>query len=106
MKKDEAIASRIDRVAEIEAQIDPSLRRRGRVVADLVTLAVVTPIAMAFDFHVTRPSLMVSLMAAALALNQLIPLITERRLRGERKRLLTEAEMLESGTGRGPVEGD
>ena len=92
MQKDEATAARIERVAEIEARIDPSLRRRGRIVADLVTLAVVTPLAIAFDLHVTRPFVMLALVSAALALNHLVPLITERRLRGERKRLLAEPQ--------------
>ena len=87
-KKDEATAARLDRLAEIEAKLDPSLRRRGRIVADLVTIAVVTPLVIAFDFHVTRPFLMLALMGAALALNHLVPLLTERRLRAERNRLL------------------
>lgn len=101
MKKDEAIAARVDRVAEIEGQIDPDLRRRGRIVADLVTIAVVAPLAIAFDLHITRPGVMLALMGGALALNHLVPLITERRLRAERRRLLSEAESRESETQRG-----
>jgi hypothetical protein len=105
MQKDDATAARLDRVAEIEAKIDPSLRRRGRIVADLVTIAVVIPLAITFDFHVTRPVLMLALMGAALALNHLVPLITERRLRAERQRLLSGAELTESEIDRGPVDG-
>jgi hypothetical protein len=100
MQKDDATAARLDRVAEIEAKIDPSLRRRGRIIADLVTIAVATPLAIAFDFHVTRPFVMLALMGAALALNHLVPLITERRLRAERQRLLSGAEPTESETDR------
>lgn len=91
--KDEAAAARIDRVAQIEAKLDPSLRRRGRIVADLVTIAVVAPLAIVFDFHVTRPFVMLALMGAALALNRLVPLVMERRLRAERNRLLSAAEV-------------
>jgi hypothetical protein len=90
---DESTAARLDRVAEIEAKIDPTLRRRGRIVADLVTVAVVAPLSIALDFHVTRPFVMLALMGAALALNHVVPMITERRLRAERQRLLAGAEL-------------
>lgn len=92
-QKDEATAARIDRVAAIEAQIDPSRRRTGRILADLVTIAVIAPVAIALDFHVTRPFVMLALLGGALALNHLVPLITERRLRAERTRLLAETEL-------------
>ncbi len=101
-ERDEAIAARLDRVAEIEAQIDPGLRRRGRVIADLVTLGVLVPLAIAFDLHVTHPFFMLALMGGALALNHLLPRVTERRLRRERKRLLAGAE----AEGRGSERGD
>jgi len=91
--KDEATASRIDRVAEIEARIDPTLRRRGRIIADLVTIGVIAPLAITFDFHVTRPFVLLALVGGALALNHLVPLITERRLRRERSRLLGEGDV-------------
>ena len=87
--KDEATAARLERLAEIEAKLDPGLRRRGRIVADLLTIAVVTPLAIAFDFHVNRPFVMLALMGVALALNHLVPLVTERRLRRERTLLLS-----------------
>lgn len=93
MNNDEATAARLERVAQIEARIDPSPRRRGRVIADLVTIAVVAPLAIAFDFHVTRPFVMLSLMGGALALNHLLPLVWQWRLRGERNRLLSGAEV-------------
>ncbi len=101
MRNDEATAARLDRVAEIEAKIDPTVRRRGRVIADLVTIALVVPLAITLDFHVTRPLIMLALLAAALALNHLLPLVTERRLRAERQRLL--AAFTQSETNRGPV---
>lgn len=90
--EDESTTARLARVAEIEAEIDPSRRRRGRIVADLVTVGIVAPIAVALDFHVTRPFLLLALMAGALAVNRLVPLLTERRLRRERNRLLAEPE--------------
>jgi len=90
--KDDATAARLERIAEIEARIDPELRRRGRLIADLVTIAVVAPVAIAFDFHVERPLVMLALMGVAVALNHLIPRITERRLRAERQRLLAGPE--------------
>jgi hypothetical protein len=102
MQRDEATAARLQRVAEIEAQIDPSLRRRGRIVADLVTIAIVTPLAIAFDFHVTRPLALLVLVGAALALNRLVPIITERRLRADRTRLLAAAESPRAETNRDP----
>jgi len=89
LQSDEAIAARLDRVDEIEAQIDPSLRRRGRLVADVVTIAVITPLSIAFDLHVTHPFGMLGLMGVAIGLNHGVPLVTERRLRAERERLLT-----------------
>lgn len=92
MKTDESITARMERLAEIEARIDPTLRRRGRVIADLVTVAVVAPVMIAFDLHVTRPLVMLGLMCGALALNHLVPMITERRLRRERSRLLSDVE--------------
>ena len=98
MQNDESTAARLERVAEIEARIDPSLRRRGRIVADLVTICVVAPLAIALDFHVTRPLVMLALICAALALNHVVPLITERHLRAERQRLLAGAELPESET--------
>jgi hypothetical protein len=97
MKKDEAIAARMERVAEIEAQIDPTLRRRGRVVADLVTIAVLVLLAFVLDLHVTHPIALLSLMASALGLNHFVPRVTERRLRRERQRLLAEVGVSESG---------
>jgi len=103
MKKDEAMAARLARVDEIEAEIDPSLRRRGRIIADVVTLAVVTPLSIAFDLHVTHPFGMLTLMGVAIALNHVVPLVTERRLRAERERLLTEAEVSRSETDGGAV---
>jgi hypothetical protein len=99
-RRDDETAARLDRVAEIEARIDPSLRRRGRIVADVVTVAVVAPLAIAFDFHVTRPFVMLALLLGALGLNHLVPLITERRLRGERQRLLAGAELPQPETDR------
>lgn len=98
MKKDEAITARLERVAEIEARIDPGPRRRGRIIADLITVAVIGPFMLGFDLHITRPFMMLGLMSTALALNHLVPLITERRLRRERERLLGE---LERGAGPG-----
>jgi len=103
MEKDEAIAARVDRVAEIEAQIDPNLRRRGRIIADVITMAVLVPLSIAFDLHITHPFVMLALMGGALGLNHLVPLVTERRLRGERKRLLAGAEAHGSETGRDPT---
>lgn len=102
MKNDDAIAARMERVAEIEAQIDPGLRRRGRIIADLVTLAIVGPLGIALDLHVRHPVVMLGLMGGALALNHLVPRITERRLRGERKRLLAGAPTSRSEGGQGP----
>ncbi|MDH3205788.1 MAG: hypothetical protein OEO79_04210 [Gemmatimonadota bacterium] len=89
MEKHEAIGARLDRVDEIEAQIDPTLRRRGRIVADVITLGIVTPLSIAFDLHVTHPFGMLALMGAGLALNRVVPLVTERQLRAERERLLS-----------------
>lgn len=98
MRKDDEIAARLERLAEIEAQIDPSLRRRGRIVADVVTLAVLIPLSLAFGLHVTHPVWLLALMGGALALNHVVPLITERRLRAERKRLLAAADDPPSNT--------
>lgn len=100
--RDASTAARLDRVAEIEAKIDPDLRRRGRIVADLITVGVGAPLAIALDFHVTRPLLMLALMCVALALNHVVPRITERRLRAERQRLLAGADLPESETPSGP----
>lgn len=100
MQNDEATAARLDRVAEIEARLDPSLRRRGRLIADLVTVAVGAPLAIAFDFHVTRPFVLLGLMGGALALNHLVPLILERRLRGERNQLLAGGALGRPDAGR------
>jgi hypothetical protein len=66
----------------------------------VVTVGVAAPLAIALDFYVARPLLMLALMCAALALNHLVPRITERRLRAERQRLLTGAELPESETTR------
>ena len=93
MKNDDGIAARVDRVAEIEAQIDPTLRRRGRIIADVITISIVVPLGVAFDFHVNRPFVLLALMGGALALNHLLPRITERRLRAERTRLLSGTEI-------------
>jgi hypothetical protein len=102
LEKDEATAARLERVAEIEARIDPGLRRRGRLVADLVTIAVAAPLMVALDLHVTRPFVMLSLLGAALALNHLVPLFTERQLRAERQRLLARSDTAETETSSGP----
>jgi len=103
--KDEATAARLERVAEIEARIDPSLRRRGRIIADLVTIAVAAPLMMALDFHVTRPFVMLALLGTALALNRLVPLDTERRLRAERQRILAGSDGPERETDHGTCRG-
>jgi hypothetical protein len=67
----------------------------------VVTVGVAAPLAIALDFHVTRPLLMLALMCAALALNHLVPRITERRLRAERQRLLAGSEPPQSETTQG-----
>jgi len=92
MDKEQAIAARLARVAEIEAEIDPGPRRRGRVIADLITVAIVTPFMLAFDLHISHPFVMLGLMAAALAVNHAVPRITQRRLRRERTDLLAQVE--------------
>jgi len=96
MRDDRSTEARLHRIAEIEAKIDPTLRRRGRVIADLITVAIVAPLAITFDFHVTRPLVMLGLLGGALALNHVVPRITERRLRAERTRLLAAAGVPEA----------
>ena len=96
MGGDDELAARVERVAEIDRRIDPAHRRRGRVVADLITVGALAPISIALDWHATRPFVMLALMAGALAVNRLVPLLTERKLRREREELL-------AGSGRSEI---
>ena len=91
----DAIAARVERVAEIEAQLDPALRRRGRITADAITVSILGPLSIVLDWHATQPFLMLGLMGGALVANRAIPLFTERKLRRELRGLLRAAPTAE-----------
>ena len=98
----DAIAARVERVAEIEAQLDPALRRRGRITADAITVSILGPLSVALDWHATQPFLMLALMGGALVANRAIPLFTERKLRRELRGLLAQTSHGESESRRNP----
>jgi len=81
-------ATKLAELDTIEARLDPEGRRRGRLTADLLTIAVLAPISIALDWHATRPMLMLTLMVVGVGLNHTIPLLTERSLRKKRAQLL------------------
>ena len=57
------------------------------MIADLVTVVILAPIAVSLDWHASQPILILALMLAGLCLNRLFPLLSERTLRRERDQL-------------------
>lgn len=82
------------RLDVVEAGLDPGPLRRGRLTADLATVAFLAPIAIYLDWHATRPFLLLGLMLAGVGLNRLIPFLTRRSLLQERDRITGAAGRL------------
>ena len=76
----------------VEQRLDPRPVRRGRLLADLVTVGILAPIAFVLDWHASRPLLLLTLMALGVGLNRLVPRLLTRSLRRRREHLLDEYE--------------
>lgn len=87
MGDDPRVESLIERLNAIEARLDPRPLRRGRLMADLLTLAVIVVLAVFFDWRITHPLLLLALLLFATGLNRLVPLLTRRALHRERDRI-------------------
>jgi hypothetical protein len=92
----------LERLDAIEVRLDPQPHRRGRLMADLLTVGVIVVLAVFFDWRITHPLLLLVLLLSATGLNRLIPLLTRRALLRERDRITARYESIasqESGGG-------
>lgn len=88
MKPDPDLDAMLLRLEELEAGLDPLTRRRGQLIADVATLAVLSPIAASIDW----PSIFVpaGLILVAIGLNRFVWDLRTLPDRRERDALLAE----------------
>lgn len=78
----------VERVRELDLRLDPEPSRRGRLIADLVTVGLIAPVLVAWDVHIRAPALLVGLLFGGLLLRRLGSHVATRGLRRERDHLL------------------
>ena len=84
------VAALVDELAAAESRLDTEAHPRERRVADLVTVALLLPLAIGLDWHADRPLLLLGAMLGGLVLNRIPLWITRWRLRREQERLFGE----------------
>lgn len=87
---DVRVAALVDELAALETRLDPETHGRDRRVADLITVAMLLPLVVGFDWHANRPLLMLAAMVGGLVLNRIPQWITRWRLRREQERVFDE----------------
>lgn len=88
-------AELLDRVAELEDRLDPEPLQRGQRIADLVTLAVLTPLILWVGEGLRYPLLLLALLLGARSLSRLIPYLRNRQIRDDRDRMLETTRPIE-----------
>ena len=90
MDHDVRVAALVDELAALETRLDPEQHGKDRRVADLVTVGMLLPFAIALDWHAQEPLLMIAMMVGALWLKRIPQWVTRFRLRRQQDRLFRE----------------
>jgi hypothetical protein len=90
LNHDERVAVLVDELAAVESRLDTQSHPSERRVADLVTVALLLPLAIGLDWHAERPLLLLGAMLGAIVLNRIPLLITRWRLSRAQERLFGE----------------
>ena len=81
----------------VESRLDPAPARRGQVIADLVTVALLAVAVLAVGVPIERPILLASLLVLGALTTRGIRRLLGRRLRRERDRLLDDLDAPDEG---------